>query len=73
VASDSGSSAPEALPSRNHATLPNPYTRPSLSRLVGGGFEASLAMKENVDFLLTPALLSQEAVSAGVIMTYPSE
>jgi hypothetical protein len=36
-------------------------------------FEPSLEMKENVDFLLTPALIVQEALSEDVIKTYPSE
>ncbi len=36
-------------------------------------FRPSLEMKENVDFLLTPALLVQEAMSAEVVTTYPSE
>ncbi len=36
-------------------------------------FEPSLEMKENVDFLLTPALLVQQAISEGVVITYPSE
>jgi hypothetical protein len=33
----------------------------------------SLEMKENVDFLLTPAFLIQEALSDDIIATYPSE
>ena len=33
----------------------------------------SLRVKENVDFFLTPALLVQEAISEGVIITYPGE
>lgn len=37
------------------------------------GFRPSLEMKENVDFLLTPALLVQEAMSDDLIITYPSE
>lgn len=37
------------------------------------GFRPSLEMKENVDFLLTPALLVQEALPQDVIITYPSE
>ena len=37
------------------------------------GFAPSLEMKENADFLLTPALLVQEALSDDVIVTYPSE
>jgi len=33
----------------------------------------SLKMKENVDFLLTPALLVQECISEDVLITYPQE
>ena len=40
---------------------------------VTGNFNTSLEMKENVDFLLTPALLVQEAISEDVVITYPSE
>ena len=35
--------------------------------------DPSLAIREHDDFLLTPALLVQEAVSDGVILTYPEE
>ena len=35
--------------------------------------DISLAVREQVDFLLTPALLVQEAVSDGVVLTYPEE
>jgi len=45
----------------------------SASKAATTGFEVSLEMKENVDFLLTPALLVQEAMSEDVIVTYPSE
>ena len=38
-----------------------------------GNFQTSLEMKENVDFLLTPALLVQEIISEDVVITYPSE
>lgn len=38
-----------------------------------GNFQSSFEMKENVDFLLTPAFLVQEAISENVITTYPSE
>ncbi|MBN1359055.1 MAG: hypothetical protein JW993_00615 [Sedimentisphaerales bacterium] len=38
-----------------------------------GMADLSLATRENVDFLLTPALLVQEAVSDGVVLTYPEE
>jgi hypothetical protein len=30
-------------------------------------------IREHVDFLLTPALLVQEAISDGVLLTYPVE
>jgi len=35
--------------------------------------DLSLAVREQDDFLLTPALLVQEAVSDGVVLTYPEE
>lgn len=35
--------------------------------------DTSLEVREQVDFLLTPALLVQEAISDGVILTYPEE
>jgi len=38
-----------------------------------GPFQPSLEMKENADFLLTPALLFQEAISNDIIITYPTE
>lgn len=44
-----------------------------VSRQSMSNFESSVEMKENVDFLLTPALLVQEAISDDVILTYPSE
>ena len=37
------------------------------------GFQSSLEMKENTEFLLTPALLLQESLSSEAIMTFPSE
>ena len=35
--------------------------------------DLSLAVREQVDFLLTPALLVQEAISEDVVLTYPEE
>lgn len=35
--------------------------------------EPSLAVREQVDSLLTPALLVQEAISDDVVLTYPEE
>ena len=40
---------------------------------IGINFQTSLDMKENVDFLLTPALLAQESICGDIIITYPSE
>ncbi len=36
-------------------------------------FQPSLETKENMDFLLTPALLMQEAMSQDTVITYPTE
>jgi hypothetical protein len=44
-----------------------------LSRSATGNFQTSLEMKENVDFVLTPALLVQEVISEDNVITYPSE
>ena len=43
------------------------------SQQMSRNFDPSLEMKENADFLLTPALLLQEAISENVVITYPSE
>lgn len=43
------------------------------SKTATAGATPSLEMKENVDFLLTPALLVQEALSDDIVITYPSE
>jgi hypothetical protein len=37
------------------------------------GFKSSFEMKENTDFLLTPALLVHEAISDDILITYPTE
>jgi hypothetical protein len=44
-----------------------------VSRQTTSNFEPSLEMKEDVDFLLTPALLVQESISDDIILTYPTE
>lgn len=38
-----------------------------------GPFQQSLKMKEYADYLLTPALLVQEAICDDIIITYPTE
>jgi len=45
----------------------------SATRMATTGFRPSLEMKENADFLLSPALLMQEILSDEIITTYPSE
>ena len=36
-------------------------------------YRPSLEMRENVDFLLSPAILVQNTISDNVVITYPSE
>jgi hypothetical protein len=77
-AGNSFSSAPSSLPGRPRERavkigyLP-PIARQRAQGLAGNLALSSLEMKENVDFLLTPALLVQEALSSDVIQTYPAE
>lgn len=47
--------------------------RKQVEERVTRNFEPSLEMRENVDFLLTPALLVQNAISSDLAVTYPSE
>lgn len=44
-----------------------------LADAMGGDFASSLEMKEATDFLITPALLVQEALLNDVVITYPAE
>ena len=60
-----------------HATAPS---RAAIEAMIGAQLvppsnmsDLSLAKRENVDFLLTPVLLVQEAVSDGIVLTYPQE
>jgi len=51
---------------------------PEIARTVAGrrlsvNFSPSLNAREAADFLLTPAILTQEAISDSVVPTYPSE
>lgn len=50
-----------------------PSVRGQILKATMQPFEPSLEMKENVDFLLTPALLVQQAISENIVITYPSE
>jgi hypothetical protein len=47
--------------------------RDSAARTVTSVFRPSLEMKENADFLLTPALMVQQAIVADGPIVYPSE
>jgi hypothetical protein len=47
--------------------------RDILSGSLTGMADPSLEMRENVDFLLTPAILVQQCISEGVLITYPEE
>lgn len=62
---------------RNKADVTNARAQQAAFRTatkaVAGNFTPSLEMKENVDFLLTPALLVQEIISDDLMVTYPSE
>ncbi|UCG49352.1 MAG: hypothetical protein JSU94_06120 [Phycisphaerales bacterium] len=74
----SGSKSPSP-PARDSAVPADPRARAKATAMQAAvksataGFAPSLEMKENADFLLTPALLVQEAISENVIITYPSE
>lgn len=68
--------APGVEDSNVHVSLLDraaPSVKRQILRAATGGFRPSLEMKENVDFLLTPALLVQEVMSGEVVITYPSE
>lgn len=58
----------DAVMARKEAALEKILSRRPVSNL-----QISLEMKENVDFLLTPALLVQEVISHDAVITYPSE
>lgn len=47
--------------------------RVAATRVDGREADESMLIREQVDFLLTSALLVQEAVSEDVVLTYPEE
>lgn len=55
------------------SATPTEMATERLMQQIGGNFRPSQEMKENVDFLLTPAILLQEAITDEVVVTYPSE
>lgn len=74
IANDNSSSS-QINPNNAERTIPQ--KRATVERQILGAatqvFEPSLEMKENVEFLLTPALLVQEAISEDIVITYPIE
>ena len=71
-----GNTAPAPNRSRTNSRIRSGQGLESLRKSLKGtsvNFQTSLEMKENVDFLLTPALLVQEIISEDVVITYPSE
>lgn len=73
----SGDAAHRAMKDPNgFAALTAPVQEPVRRQILSAAmtaFAPSLEMKENVGFLLTPALLVQEIISDDVIVTYPCE
>lgn len=53
--------------------MPADVKRDLTSGMFAGMSEPSLEMRENVDFLLSPAILVQQCISEGVVITYPEE
>ena len=51
----------------------NTQINAQINASLSGSFRPSLEMKENTDFLLTPALLVQEILSTNAVITYPEE
>jgi hypothetical protein len=79
-------SRPRLLPAGEQpvvtSSLPEPQAQPPSSvkdaaiksqvwRMISGNFETSIEMKEDADFLLTPAFLVQEAIDEKSLITYP--
>jgi hypothetical protein len=57
----------------NENPLASAPAQRNASAVASSPFTPSLEMKENVDFLLTPALVVQQAVSGDGPIIYPSE
>jgi hypothetical protein len=68
---------PPAYQAPRAANAPSPSLDSVLNRMAGTPvmryFEPSLEMREATDFLLTPAILVQEAISPDTILTYPPQ
>jgi hypothetical protein len=67
------SAAPVNAPALNAEETINKVAGDLAGRQVSEGFSASLNARESADFILTPALLVQDAISDDAIPTYPSE
>lgn len=62
-----------ASPSSSVAKSISPSVTDSKYLAISAPYNPSLEMRENVDFLLTPALLIQERFSKEVVPSYPNE
>ncbi len=70
---DTRSKAPASVPA---STQQSPFIREiptTTMRLLQSSYEPSMEMRENVVFVLSPALLMQEALSPDLVITYPNE
>ena len=68
----------DAPASRPNAAIAEESSAESMARRIASNhllvnFDVSLAVKEDADFLLTPALLAQETLREDVVVTYPTE
>jgi hypothetical protein len=63
----------QGQPTRPPFKMPTSPEGAAASRVDYYGVDASLVQREDAEFLLTPALLVQEAVSDGIVLTYPEE
>ena len=60
-------------PLRPPTQTPQQIAKGLAGREMSGNISPSLNAREAADFLLTPAILTQESISENVLITYPSE
>lgn len=65
---------PATKPIPQAQTEPNNSMGQDIVQMIGDSqFQPSFEMRENVDFLMTPALVMQESLSSQSVITYPNE
>lgn len=62
-----------SVPGQTKVTNMQKLAEELVSETLAGDLLISVDMKESVDFLLTPALLVQEAISDEIMITYPTQ